>query len=306
MIGTPRHDGHHSRSRPGSRRRQGDGAAHVPGRRGDALRGARLGRADAAIGHDLGDVRPLRALLRVRRAVQHARPGGPSGGEDPNDHPGDEVRPDDRRTPDFAYKVVALVPEQPRLRVPPRLVRRRAPSTCGRRRPTATSSSSRSSPTGHAGLALHLVSGPKLTDVLSRYTGLTGRPPLPPPWAFGPWISSDAWRNGGEVRYVVEKFLERKHPRLGVRLRLALGVRLQRLHLQHQGRSPGPTRRRSSGFRQVRGPAGAADFDFERLQVARRDDGVLPDQRPQGRLLDDPLHERRIQPRREGGRGGLR
>ncbi len=62
------------------------------------------------------------------------------------------------------------------------------------------------------GLALHIISGPKLTDILSRYTGLAGRPPLPPPWAFGPWISADAWRNGGEVRYVVEKSLERGIP----------------------------------------------------------------------------------------------
>lgn len=30
-------------------------------------------------------------------------------------------------------------------------------------------------------LALHLISGPKLTDVLSRYTGLAGRPPCRPP-----------------------------------------------------------------------------------------------------------------------------
>ncbi len=62
------------------------------------------------------------------------------------------------------------------------------------------------------GLALHVISGPKLPDVLSRYTLLTGRPPLPPPWVFGPWISSDVWRNGGEVQYVVKKFLERGIP----------------------------------------------------------------------------------------------
>jgi len=61
-------------------------------------------------------------------------------------------------------------------------------------------------------LRFHLVSGPKLTDVISRYTGLTGRPPLPPPWAFGTWISSDIWRSGGEVRYAVTKFRERKIP----------------------------------------------------------------------------------------------
>lgn len=63
-----------------------------------------------------------------------------------------------------------------------------------------------------AALRVHLVAGPKLVDVLSRYTGLTGRPPLPPPWAFGAWISSDIWRSGGEVRYAVTKFRERKIP----------------------------------------------------------------------------------------------
>jgi len=61
-------------------------------------------------------------------------------------------------------------------------------------------------------LAFNVVYGPKLTDVLIRYTGYTGRPPLPPPWAFGPWISSDVWRNGGEVRYAVTKFRERGIP----------------------------------------------------------------------------------------------
>jgi alpha-D-xyloside xylohydrolase len=61
-------------------------------------------------------------------------------------------------------------------------------------------------------LKFNVVYGPLLTDVLSRYTGFTGRPTLPPQWAFGPWISSDVWRDGGEVRYAVEKFRQRKIP----------------------------------------------------------------------------------------------
>jgi alpha-D-xyloside xylohydrolase len=61
-------------------------------------------------------------------------------------------------------------------------------------------------------LRLNIVYGPAMTDVLSRYTGYTGRPPLPPPWAFGPWISSDIWRNGGEVRYAVTQFRDRGIP----------------------------------------------------------------------------------------------
>jgi alpha-D-xyloside xylohydrolase len=63
-----------------------------------------------------------------------------------------------------------------------------------------------------ASLRINLVYGPKLTDVLSRYTGYAGRPPLPPKWAFGPWISSDIWRSGGEVRYAVTQFRNRGLP----------------------------------------------------------------------------------------------
>jgi alpha-D-xyloside xylohydrolase len=69
--------------------------------------------------------------------------------------------------------------------------------------------------TAHLGfhsLAVNLVGGPTMLDVLGRYTGYTGRAPLPPPWVFGPWISSDAWRDGGEIRYVVTKMLEQKIP----------------------------------------------------------------------------------------------
>jgi alpha-D-xyloside xylohydrolase len=61
-------------------------------------------------------------------------------------------------------------------------------------------------------LRFNIVYGPKLTDVLSRYTGYTGRPPLPPTWTFGPWISSDIWRSGGEVRYAVTQFRDRGIP----------------------------------------------------------------------------------------------
>jgi alpha-D-xyloside xylohydrolase len=61
-------------------------------------------------------------------------------------------------------------------------------------------------------LRVNIVYGPKLTDVLARYTSYTGRPNLPPPWAFGPWISSDIWRSGGEVRYAVTQFRDRQIP----------------------------------------------------------------------------------------------
>ena len=56
-------------------------------------------------------------------------------------------------------------------------------------------------------LRFKVVYGPKLSDVLTRFTAYTGRPFLPPAWAFGPWISSDIWRSGGEVRYAVKNFV---------------------------------------------------------------------------------------------------
>ena len=128
-----------------------------------------------------------------------------------NDHPGAKYDTHDRKKPDFAYKVVPWFLSS---------------LGYGFHLDSAVESSfdMRKSNTNQyvvkqpfipdrpGGLALHLVGGPKLTDALSRYTGLAGRPPLPPPWAFGPWISADVWRNGGEVRYVVQKFLERKIP----------------------------------------------------------------------------------------------
>ncbi|MGZ6057971.1 MAG: TIM-barrel domain-containing protein [Myxococcaceae bacterium] len=61
-------------------------------------------------------------------------------------------------------------------------------------------------------LRFNFVGGPSLVDVLQRYSGYIGRPPLPPPWVFAPWMSSDAWRTGGEVRYVISKLAERGIP----------------------------------------------------------------------------------------------
>jgi len=63
-----------------------------------------------------------------------------------------------------------------------------------------------------ASLKFNVIYGPHLTNVLSRYTGYTGRPALTPTWAYGAWMSSDHWRNGGEVRYVVTRMKERGVP----------------------------------------------------------------------------------------------
>ncbi len=61
-------------------------------------------------------------------------------------------------------------------------------------------------------LKFNVVAGPKLTDVLTRYTSYTGRPAMSPPWAFAPWMSTDIWRDGGEIRYLVTKYRERGLP----------------------------------------------------------------------------------------------
>ena len=56
------------------------------------------------------------------------------------------------------------------------------------------------------GVSRHVVATLRANGVasaLSAYSADVGRPPLPPAWAFGPWLSSDHWRDGGEVRYVV-------------------------------------------------------------------------------------------------------
>lgn len=62
--------------------------------------------------------------------------------------------------------------------------------------------------TDHPRLAWELVGGPTPADALARYTAATGRPALPPPWAFAPWLSSDHWRTGGEIRYAISKYRE--------------------------------------------------------------------------------------------------
>ncbi len=61
-------------------------------------------------------------------------------------------------------------------------------------------------------LKYNVVYGPNLADVLTRYTGYSGRAPLMPAWAFAPWMSSDVWSSGGEVRYVITKLRERGIP----------------------------------------------------------------------------------------------
>ncbi|MBX3389659.1 MAG: hypothetical protein KF691_09425 [Phycisphaeraceae bacterium] len=58
-------------------------------------------------------------------------------------------------------------------------------------------------------MRLVLIAGPKPQDVLSEFTRLTGRPNVPPSWAFAPWKSRDVHRNQNEV--LDDASLSRKH-----------------------------------------------------------------------------------------------
>lgn len=58
-------------------------------------------------------------------------------------------------------------------------------------------------------LETRLIPGPSLPEVLDRFTSLTGRPVLPPRWAFGPWMSSHNWGSQAEVERQVQ--LTEKH-----------------------------------------------------------------------------------------------
>src|SRR5262249_12619826 len=49
-------------------------------------------------------------------------------------------------------------------------------------------------------------------DVLSEYTSLTGRSPVPPLWSFGLWMSRITYKSEDEVRDVAAKLREHKIP----------------------------------------------------------------------------------------------
>jgi alpha-glucosidase len=46
---------------------------------------------------------------------------------------------------------------------------------------------------------LYVIDGPRLTEVIERYTGLTGRPSLPPLWALGYWQSKCQYNDWNDV-----------------------------------------------------------------------------------------------------------
>lgn len=57
-----------------------------------------------------------------------------------------------------------------------------------------------------------VVAGDSWADVMAGYTGLTGRQPLPPRWAFGNFASRFGYRSEAETRAVVDRFAKEKIP----------------------------------------------------------------------------------------------
>lgn len=57
-------------------------------------------------------------------------------------------------------------------------------------------------------LRVVFLAGPGLSQILEVYTGLTGRSPVPPPWAFGLWKSRDVHHNADSVYADVERLRE--------------------------------------------------------------------------------------------------
>ena len=54
--------------------------------------------------------------------------------------------------------------------------------------------------------------GPSFQNILSEFTKLSGRPHMPPDWAFAPWKGRDVHRNSAEVLEDVRKLRELKIP----------------------------------------------------------------------------------------------
>ena len=54
--------------------------------------------------------------------------------------------------------------------------------------------------------------GPALTDVVSQYTSLTGRAPMPPKWSFGLWMSRDSYQTSDEAMGVAKRLRTEQIP----------------------------------------------------------------------------------------------
>jgi alpha-D-xyloside xylohydrolase len=66
--------------------------------------------------------------------------------------------------------------------------------------------------TEDAGIDLLLFAAPSLKGLLRKYTGLTGRPMMPPKWALGVWLSRCQYRSRGEAEAAVRGMRRRRIP----------------------------------------------------------------------------------------------
>lgn len=55
-------------------------------------------------------------------------------------------------------------------------------------------------------LDFFFIHGPEFSQILSQYTDLTGKAPMPPDWSFGFWISKISYRSEEEVLALARKF----------------------------------------------------------------------------------------------------
>ena len=61
-------------------------------------------------------------------------------------------------------------------------------------------------------LDIFLTYGPDFPKLLDRYTALTGRPPVPPRWSFGFWMSYVGYRSWADVEEVARELRQRRIP----------------------------------------------------------------------------------------------
>ncbi len=110
-----------------------------------------------------------------------------------------------------------------------------------------------------------VVAGDTWDAVMTGYTDLTGRQPLPPRWAFGNFASRFGYKTEAETRAIVDKFAQEKIPLDAVVL-----------DLYWFGKT-------------VQGTMGNLDWDRDTLPARRKNDGRL-----QGQGRQDGRHHRAV------------
>jgi alpha-glucosidase (family GH31 glycosyl hydrolase) len=65
---------------------------------------------------------------------------------------------------------------------------------------------------GEGMLDFHVMEAADPSQIIAAYTDLTGKPHLPPIWAFGPWMSSNEWNSQARVMEQVAKTFEHGIP----------------------------------------------------------------------------------------------